>query len=512
MARRKTTKVLGLASIKEILRLKEAGLSCNKIAQSLNISRATAQDYVRLAAVSGLSYELVRELEELEVLRLIGKKGRGAKRLSAPDWNYISQELSRKGVTLSLLWQEYRKQEPAGYSYSNYCLRYRHWQAGCKVSMRQVYKAGEKAFADYSGMKGEITDPKTGEISEVEIFVMALGASNLTYVEAQPSQSLSCWIGGHVQAFEYFGGVTELVVPDNLKSGVSSPCRYEPEVNRSYAEFAEHYGVAVVPARVRKPQDKAKVEEAVQNVERQILAAIRNQAFYSLAELNIAIKARLEELNSRKMQVYGCSRWELFKQVEQAALKPLPKTRFELGSWKVATVNIDYHIEIGRHYYSVPYQFVRQKVEVRFTESVVTVFANGKKIAQHLRSDKPFKHTTVREHMPPAHQFMQEWTPTRLTQWGAQIGEQTKHQVEAILGSRTHPEQAYRSCLGLLRLANKFGKERLEAACQKANSFGAASYKTVDNILRNNADKIQQPTPISNPIPHANLRGGDYYN
>lgn len=299
--------------------------------------------------------------------------------------------------------------------------------------------------------------------------------------------------------------------PDNLKAGVKRACYYEPEVNRTYLEFAEHYDLAILPTRVRKPQDKAKVEEAVQNVERRILAKLRDGSFHSLEEINAAIWKELEELNSRPMQIYGCSRWEFFKQVEQAALKPLPKTSFELGCWKVAKVNIDYHIEIARHYYSVPYQLIGQNVEVRFSEKTVVVFHNGKSVAQHLRSNEPYRHTTLKEHLPADHQFMLSLSPSRFIDWAGKIGEQAKLQVQAILSSRKHPEQAYRSCLGLIRLADKFGKERLEAACKKANSFGVTSYKTVKNILVNNRDKLEQHAPKHNPIPHGNLRGEDYY-
>jgi len=309
-----------------------------------------------------------------------------------------------------------------------------------------------------------------------------------------------------------FRGKT-LAVVDNLKSGVKKACRYEPELNRNYLEFSKHYDFAVLPARVRKPQDKAKVEEAVQNVERRILAPLRDRTFYSLAEMNLALRGKLEEANARPMKTYsGLSRWELFNQIEKTALKPLPGTRFEFGSWKVARVNIDYHIEIAKHYYSVPCALRGEKIEVRFTEKMVLVFHDGKSVAQHLRSDRTYQHTTVKEHMPPSHQYMIGWSPSRLISWAKTIGEQSAIQVEALLNTRKHPEQAYRSCLGLIRLADKFGKDRLEAACKKANSFGVASFKSVQNILVNNQDKLTTSSPEHDPISHSNLRGKDYYN
>lgn len=499
-----------MISIREIIRLKSAGLSGNKIAQSLNVSRSVIQSYLKKVQV--LTQEQVKGLSDDELLKLVsGEKVPRRVGVTDPDWVLVSKELSRRGVTLMLLWEEYSSQNPNGHSYSNYCLRFRRWRKVQKVSMRQVYKAGEKAFVDYAGMKLKLTERQTGVVSEVEIFVMALGASNLTYAEAQYRQDLKSWVAGHERAFRYYGGVPEIIVPDNLKAGVTSPCRYEPELNRGYGEFAEHYDLTVLPARVRKPQDKAKVEEAVQNVERRILAALRNQVFYSLEEINQAIRTKLHELNSKKMQLYKCSRWELFNQIEKDKLRALPINSFELGSWKIVTVNIDYHIEIDRHYYSVPYQMIGQKLEVRYTEKTVLVLQNGKSVAQHLRSYEPFKHSTLQQHMPPEHRYMKGWNPERLLNWAGKYGEHTKLQVQALLDSRKYPEQAYRSCLGVLRLADKFGKERLEAACKKANCLKLASYKNVHNILRNNQDKIEPPSPKLNPIMHENLRGHDYF-
>jgi len=313
--------------------------------------------------VSGLSYERACAVGDAAALKILCK-GQARRRLdgAVPNWVEVGKELLRKGVTLAILWEEYRGQNPGGYSYSNFCVLFRDWQKDAKISMRQVYKAGEKSLVDYTGMTLPLTDPVTGITVAAQIFVMALGASNLTYAEAQYGQDIKSWLCGHERAFQYFGGVPELVIPDNLKSGVKLPCRYEPELNRSYLEFSEHYDFAIIPTRVRKPQDKVKVEEAEQNVERRILAPLRDRTFYSLAEMNTAIKEKLEEANLRPMKTYGgLSRWELFRQIEKGALKPFPSTSFELGSWKIARVSIDYHIEIARHYYSVPCECNRSR-------------------------------------------------------------------------------------------------------------------------------------------------------
>ena len=366
-------------------------------------------------------------------------------------------------------------------------------------------------LSDYTGMKVAIY-PVCGSSFEAEIFVSTLGASNLTYAEATASQNLFCWIGSHERALRYFGGVPELEIIDNLKSGVNKACRYEPEVNRTYAEFAAHYGFSVLPARIRAPRDKAKVEEAVQNVERRILAVFRDRKFTSIAELNQAIAPLLEELNNRELQEYGCSRWKLWEVLDKPALRALPAKAFELGTWKIAKLNIDYHIELNRHYYSAPYQLRGKKIEIFFTEKTVSVFHEEKRVAHHFRDDSPFKHTTIKEHMPPEHQAMTEWTPSRLISWGEKIGAEVKKQIEALLDSRQHPQQAYRSCLGLLRLGKKFGEQRLNAACAIANSYNVASMKRVESMLVRGYDRLQKESvPETKLPPHQNIRGGNYY-
>jgi transposase len=464
------------------------------------------RDYIRIAGAAGINYARLCGLPDAEVQACFGKKKAGRRVLHGElDYKAMQRELLRKGVTLQILWEEYLREQPAGYSYSQYCHLYRRWCKGRTVVMRRDYKGGEKGFVDYAGLTVEIVNRESGEITLAHIFVMVLGASNYTFAEATPSQELHHWIGSHIRAFQYFGGVPEIVVPDNLTSGVTSPCRYEPGVNRTYQELAEHYGVAVIPARVKSPRDKAKVEEAVQNVERRILARLRNETFYTVAELNQAIKPLLFELNEREMQVYGVSRRELFEKVDKAALKPLPARPFELSSWKQARVNIDYHIEVKRHYYSVPYRLVHEVVDVRMTEGVIEIFHQGRQVALHPRSNVPGKYTTLKEHMPEAHQYMQDWSPTRLKSWAEKIGPQTLYQVELKLGSRLHPEQAYRACLGLLSLSKKYGNGRLEAACKKLNSFGPVPLSAIKAVLVRGTDRISEAND-SKPIRHSNIR------
>lgn len=513
MAKRKRTEEIKMVSIKEMLRLLGKGRSWNEIAASCGVARSTAQDYIKKILMVGLTYEEACNLGEEEICRRLRiRQPRQGSGRETPKFEKIHQDLSGKGVTLQLLWEEYRRDHPTGYSYSNLNYLYRKWRKEHKLSLRQTYKAGEKMLVDYSGMKVMIYSDD-GKMNEAEIFVAVLGASNYTYSEASPSQELANWLGSHERALRYLGGVPEIEVIDNLKSGVNKSCRYEPELNRSFAEFAEHYGLTVIPTRVISPRDKAKVEEAVQNVQRRILAQLRDRRFVNIPELNQAMRPLLEDLNSRVMKIYGVSRRELFEKVDKPALSPLPTTPFEFGSWKIATVNIDYHIELKRHYYSVPYKLVGQRVDIRFSEKTVAIFHDGKRIVEHLRGNTPGKHTTLKEHMPPQHQYSLDWTPSRFVNWGNKLGLAVGKQIEAILASRSHPEQAYRSCLGLLRLEKKFGAERLNAACNLTNSLGVASMKSVQSILTTGRDKLQgaTSTPKTTLSSHDNIRGDKYY-
>jgi transposase len=505
-----------MRKIREVLRLKwERGLSHRQVERSLQMGRGTVGGYLRRAVGAGLSWEQVTALsdEELEGRLFPSEVDPPAGSRALPQWARLHQELKRKGVTLSLLWQEYRESEPEGYGYSRFCELYRSWEGQLEPCLRQDYEGGEKLFVDYAGQTVVVRDATTGESREAQVFVAVLGASSYTYAEATWSQGLADWIGSHVRTFAFVGGVSELVVPDNLKSGVTSPCRYEPDVNRTYTEMAEHYGVAVVPARVKKPRDKAKVESGVLQVSRWILARLRNETFFSLRELNDSIGKHLVELNERPLKVLGISRRELFERVDRPALRPLPPTPYEHAEWKDVRVAPDYHVELEGHYYSVPYQLLRQQLQLRATAQTVEVFHKGKRVAAHRRDRHKGRHTTLPEHMPKAHQAYLEWTPTRLVQWAEKTGSATAELVAAILRSRLHPQQGFRSCLGLMRLGDRYGGERLEAACQRALAIQGHSYKSVKSILDHGLDRqpvAEQPegTP---PIQHGNLRGAAYY-
>jgi transposase len=378
--------------------------------------------------------------------------------------------------------------------------------------MRLSHQAGEKVFVDYAGQTVPIVDPHTGELYQAQIFIGVLGASNYTYAEAHESQALPHWIGAHVRMFAFLGGVPEIVVPDNLKAGVKHPCRYEPDLNPTYQDLAQHYGTAVIPTRVRKPKDKAKAEVGVQVVERWILARLRHHTFFSLADLNQAIRQLLDELNTRRMEHLGRSRRELFEMLDQPALKPPPELPYEFATWKKARVNIDYHIEFEKHYYSVPHTLIHKEVYVRATQSTLEIFFKNRRVASHRRTNSRGRHTTLSDHMPPAHQKYLEWSPERFTRWAQTIGPHTAQLVQALLDSRKHPQQAYRSCLGLLRLGSRYDEQRLEAACRRALAAGIHSYKGVKNILSAKLDQVEPEEPSAVvPKTHENIRGQTYY-
>lgn len=505
---------LSMQKIEEILRLKfEVGLPHRAIAKSCGVSTSTVSEYIMHAKAAGLSWPLPEEMtaEELKT-RLFPDKGSSRRQVPQPDWNYVHKEMKRKGVTLSLLWVEYRQEHPDGYGYSQYCHKYSIWKKKLNPTMRQKYKAGEKLFVDYAGQTVAVRDLETGEIREAEIFVATLGASNYSYAEAHWNQSLANWISAHVRALAYFGGVPEMVVPDNLKAGVTRPNRYEPDLNPTYQDFARHYGIAVVPARVRKPRDKAKVETGVQVVERWILARLRDRTFFSLAELNQAIAALLVDLNRREMKHLGQSRLELFEEVDQPALSPLPTQPYEFALWKKARVHIDYHVSFDKHFYSVPYALIGKEVMVRATEKTIEIFHQRRRVASHPRSSAKGRFSTHSVHMPPEHQFHSQWSPERFLRWAREIGEQTTELVSLALHTRRHPEQAYRTCLGILGLAKRYSPQRLEAACQRANAAGIRSYKGVNNILQNKLDQIPlKPKPDPSLPSHENIRGKNYY-
>ena len=511
-----SAKRLLMRQIREILRLKyELKLRHRQIARACTVGLGTVSDLVQRAEQAGLGWPLADELDDSALERLLYKLPERKAGLQAmPDLAWIHQELKRPGVTLQLLWEEYQRTQSVAYCYSQFCERYRQFRGRLKLTMRQHHRAGEKIFVDFAGQKPSIADPLTGEVQEVELFVGVLGASSYTYAEACLTQDLPSWIGAHVRMFEFFGGATEILVPDNLKPGITGACRYEPMVNRTYEDMARHYSAVVVPARVRRPKDKAKVEAAVLLAERWILAVLRNRTFFSLAELNAAIRELVHRINQRPMRRMGVSRRELFEKLDRPALKPLPASPYELAEWKRCTPNIDYHIEVDHNFYSVPHGIKDQQVEARYTQTTVEVFFKRNRITSHRRLRGRGQYSTKAEHMPAAHRAHAEWSPSRLIRWAGQTGPSTQQVVTRILENKPHPEMGYRACLGLLRLGQKHGQERLEAACRRAIALESFSYRTVKNILSKGLDRLPLPadsqTDPALPF-HDNIRGADYY-
>jgi transposase len=509
---------LSMRQLKEILRQKWVlGRPHRAVAESAGVSVGAVSGALARAAATGLDWPQVEALEEAELeRRLYGScEAVAGSARPLPDPAYIHTERSKPGVTLELLHLEYLEKNPTGYRYTQFCEVYRRWLKARRLSMRQVHRAGEKLFVDYSGKKPCIVDPRTGEVTDVELFVGVLGASNYTYAEATRTQQIADWIGAHIRCFEFLGGVPRDVVPDQLKTGVTGACRYEPKIQRTYEELARHYETTVLPARPARPRDKAKVERAVQVVQRWILARLRHRTFFSLDELNAAIAELVDELNDRMMKTYKATRRELFERLDRPALRPLPAERFVLGEWSTARANIDYHVDVDGHYYSVPHALRGETFDVRTTTTTVEIYLRGDRIDSYPRSYQRGRHTTRSEHMPRAHREHAEWSPSRLIRWAATIGTETAKLVETILSERRHPEQGYRSCLGILRLSKKYGPARLEAACARAVVVHARSYRHVDSILRNGLDRVAPPTTPAAPAPgvtHENVRGRDYYN
>ena len=494
--------------VREILRLKEAGYAQREIHRATGVARSTIQEYLRTAGQHGLTHEQAQGLQDDALKTLLQKKtpGRSRTQIKEPDYARVHREyLSRKGVTLELLWQEWVAAAGGGYSYSTFNRRYREWAAAQSVTLRHEYRGGEKLFVDYAGERLSYWDEANVERS-VEIFVAVLAASNRIFAEATSTQKEGSWIASHRRALEFFGGVPEAIVPDNLKSAVTEANRYEPRLSKAYEEWAAHYGTAIIPARVRKPRDKGKVEKAVQDVERWVLAPLRNIRFRSIAEINSAIAERLLAFNARPMKSYaGASRDELFERIDKPALQPLPSQPYTYAQWKVARVSLDYHLQLEFHYYSVPYWFVRKEVTVRVTEKLVEIFHNNERIAAHARSFVKFRYSTVHEHMPPEHQAVRSWTAESFTQWAAGIGQETAQLTAAFLATGRHREQGFRSILGLKRLAQKFGAAALEEAARTANSRRIVSQRFVRLLLE------QKKPPPETPIAHGNIRGGGYY-
>ncbi|NIR43619.1 MAG: IS21 family transposase [Gemmatimonadetes bacterium] len=510
-----------MRKIKEVLRLALAeGRSRREIARSLNIGRTTVGEYLSRARAAGLGWPLPEGWDDarLEAELFPPPLPAGTAR-PLPDWEAVHRELAnpkkkKTGVTLQLLWLEYRATHPEdGYGYSRFCELYRAWRETVDVVCRQPYQAGEKAFVDYAGQTVEVTDRDTGQVWQAPVFVGVLGASNYTYCEASRSRSLPDWVGAHVRMFEFWGGLPELLIPDNERAGVRQASYYEPDLNRTYHDLATHYGLTVLPTRPYKPGDKAKVESAVLNVERWVLAPLRHHTFFHLSELNRAMRLLLEALNDKPFQTLAGSRRSLFEELDRPALRPLPPVPYEYAEWKQAKVHIDYHIQVQHHRYSVPHPLAGKPVEARLTASTVEIFHRGQRVAIHLRSRRRGGYTTDPAHMPDHHRQHLEWTPERFRRWAKRVGPETVRLVTAILDSRAHPEQAYRTCLGLMRLERQHGSERLEAAARRAVEIGGLSWSSVKSILESGFDRLplQPSLPLRLPQQHLNIRGPDYY-
>lgn len=512
-----------MRKIKDVLRLHhEAGLSRRGVAQALNISYGSAVNYLNRAQQAGLTWPLPEDLDERTLGRLLfpSQAATGQRRFSEPDYPVVHQELKRKGVTKQLLWQEYRQQHPDdGYSYAQFCHRYLEWLGKQQRSMRQIHRAGEKLFVDYCGPTMAVVNPDTGEVRQAQVFVAVLGASNYTFACASWSQNQADWLNAHVQAFEFFGGVPEVVVPDNLKSGVSKTHRYEPDINPAYQQLASHYGVAVVPARPYKPKDKSKAEVAVQIVERWIMARLRHQTFFTLASLNQAIRFLLDDLNRRPFKKLPGTRCSQFEQLDKPALRSLPAHPYQYADIKQARVHIDYHIEYDKHYYSVPHHLVKENVDVQATETTVAIYRHGQRIASHPRSHRKGAHSTCAEHMPQNHRAMSEWSPQRFLNWAQDIGESTREVVSQILQEKRHKEQSYRRVLALLSNAKKYGRERLNNACHRALLIHSPTRSSVESILKQGLDQVPLEQENRTTVQeeqlsldyHENLRGEAYY-
>jgi len=503
--------------LKEVLRLHSLGLSQHQIARSCSISQSTVHEYISAGQRAGVPWPLPEDWNDTQIeQKLFPQRPTPAvwRKHREPDWAAIQRDLqTHKDLTLQLVWQEQRESNPEGYGYSRFCELYRRWLKKLDLVLRQEHRAGEKMFVDYAGATIAIHDAGTGAVHPAAVFVAVLGASNYTFAEATSGQDLLSWTGSHMRAFEFFGGVTQVVVPDNLKSAVSHPSYYEPDLNPTYRDLAEHYSVAIVPARPYRARDKAKVEVGVQVVQRWIVAALRKRKFFSLEEVNQAIAELLERLNQRPFRKRQGSRATLFEQLDRPALRALPAARYQFGEWKRARVNIDYHVEVERHYYSVPYALVHQEVDVHATAETVEILHRGVRVASHVRSFQQAKATTITEHMPKAHQKYVGRTPSRLIEEAQQIGPNSGQLVEAILAAKRHPEMGFRSCLGILRLAKTYPAERMEAAARRCLRARAYSSASMDSILKNRLDRLPLPgDPVIRPaVEHDNIRGADYF-
>ena len=505
-------KRVSMLKYREIIRLNHLGISQRDISLSVKVARSTVQECLKRVKAKGLDWEKVCGLSESELGDILKVSGDRIRNRQEPDYEEITRELRYKSVTLKLLWEEYIRRYPDGYGLSNFCLLYRRWKEKSQVVLHWQHKAGESMMVDYAGQTVRIKDCN-GKESKAQVFVSVLPASNLIYAEVTASQGLSDWIESHKKAFRYFGGVPKTAIIDNLKSGVTNPCYYEPDINRTYQSFAEHYAMVVLPARVRKPRDKGKVESAVQIVERSILAKLRHREFSRIEEANAAVKELLEELNNRKMQAYGVSRRELFNEIEKDKLRDIPKAEFVCKEVVLAKVHIDYHISFKKNFYSVPHQFIRHEVEVHANNNVVDIYNKGAIIASHPRSYKQNNYSTLKDHMPPNHNAVIDYSFEAFIRWSKSIGVETESTVAKLLSSREYPQQAYRACLGFQRLEKTYSSEKLEKACKIANQGTTISYRLIANIL-SNENNFKDEIIIENTtkvLMHENVRGKEYF-
>ena len=501
-----------MRKLKEAARLLlEFKLGVRPIARACNISTSTAHAYVDRLKELDVPYAEIAAMGDDELENLLFPKEEKTPARPLPDFDYLSKEMTKPGVTLQLLYEEYKKDNADGYERSRFYDLYRDWIKKTDPIMRFNHKAGEKTFVDFSGDKAHYQDPATGKIIEAELYVSVLGASSYLFARAVPDQTVENFVDCTIRAFDFYGGCSEYLVIDNLKSGVTHACFYEPDVNKTFAAMAEHYRVAVLPTRVKKARDKAKAESGVLQAQRRILASLRNRTFFSLAELNAAIAEETKKLNERPMTGISKSRLERFVEIDKPALRPLPEERYMITAWKKAAVHIDYHVDVEKTYYSVPYTLIGQKVDISYTHSMVEIYHRGKRVASHMRVDKPGAFVTDRRHMPHEHRRFLEWTPERIKSWGAKIGPNTKMLMEAIMEHREHPEHGYRSCLGLIRLSKLYEPERVEQACLRALDLGAYNYRSVKSLLERGLEKASPETKQKIIPLHSNVRGKGYY-
>jgi len=501
--------------IRDCLRLYyENNLSQSHISRSLGISRSTVQDYLSRLTIAGMTYEESKSLPDDDLENMLYNKVKDISPESenkGMDFSYIHSELAKAGVTLRLLWEEYKRDYQNGHQYSQYCFYYQKWKKTLKVYMRQNHIAGERLFVDYSGKKPCIVNRFTGEIVEVELFVMCWGYSHYIYAEAQENQQINNWLMGHIRAFNFFGCVSKLIVPDNYKGAVTKAHRYDPDVNPAYTDLAKHYGIGVLPARAYHPKDKAKVENSVLIVQRWILARLRNQVFHSIVELNSAIRKLLGDLNNRQMQKLKKSRLELFLSVDKPNARPLPQTAHVIREWFSPSINIDYHIEVEKRYYSVPWNYYGKKVKACIENGVLSVFYKEKCIATRAVKEKEYHFSTNPEHMPPAHKAQYSWNAALINKQARETGPNTLALINKIIAQKTFPEQGYRPAMGILRLAKSYGSERLEAASGIALQYGLTRTYQIADMLKNGKDRPADE--CSGTIENKNnIRGNNYYN